>query len=172
MAITSITATMLAGGTSWRIAFTSDLTRPTFYVYRYGLLWQTTQIPFVDVDTNAPETIEVFDDPDDVPTVSGEFPPVAILQWEHVEGATWYEIQKKVDSVWTYAGAIRDSGTWIVQWTSPALADCTAHEFRVRSRGENATGAYLTFVFTMVRIPDHPVATPSVDADTGVLTFV
>ena len=168
MAVTAVTATRMSA-TVWRIEFTSGLSTPTFYIWIDGVFFQSTTMPFIDIDLGyrTAADIDVYDASDDSPDV--RFGSTVTIQWEAVEGAQAYEVDLYDTDTWYQKIRIREAGQWWHSWTSAPLPDCETAEFRVRVIGEQAAGDYRYFSFDVVRRPDHPSATPTLSE--GTLSF-
>lgn len=160
-------------GNTVRYDFTSDLAAPTFYVWVLGILFATTKVPFIVINLGSLPYIrvDVFDDAGDSPDICTS--PTITEFWEATPDATAYEIQQyDIDSAaWVARARIREGGTWWYAWTSGPLTDCTTHQFRIRSIGQKANGEWREFSIYVVRNPDHPAATATLNELTGVISF-
>jgi hypothetical protein len=170
MAIMALTIQYFPGGQDGVATATSGLADPTYRWWLAGELVLTTaaNVFYFHVDIGESVQLDVYDDAT-VPAAT--FPCRDTFQWEHADGSDYYEILEYVGAAWVVRGITRDIGQWIFRWKSRVLEDCTSHQFRVRSMGIYSTGEYKTFSAYMIRNPDHPQYTPSLDPDTGVLTF-
>ena len=160
------------GPGAWRITWSSDLSDPTFYVYRDGRLIATTALTSLVFTIAAGESpvIEVFDDAATLPSTA--FPGRVTLAWYAIAAVDHYRIDEYVASVWTQRRRIRDDGSGYFRWRSRFLKDVTSHQFRVVPVGTNGNaGTATSFTVLMVRHPDPPNLTTSYDSGTRQLTF-
>ena len=157
-------------GATYRISLSSDLETPTFYIWFDGVYAYSTVRDYIDVNLGAMPnlTLDVFDASDDSPAV--RHGSTITQYFEAQDDATRYEIQQYVVDEWVALPSIRESGAWIYKWTSPPVDDCTWHTFRIRTIGVKAIGEWREFAVYMVRPPDHPSVTYTVDTEAGKIT--
>ena len=168
--MTSVVATR-TGARSARVVMASDLALPVYYCWDDGWLVKTTRVAFWDVDLGRRTyaDIDVFDDAEDVPSTG--YGSTVVIQWESVEGAKHYEVDRWVSGAWALQVRIREAGQWMFAWTSGPLADGGTERFRVRAIGEKAGGEYREFSFFVVRRPDNPTARAVATLAEGTLTI-
>ena len=160
------------GPQEWRLAFSSDDSAATFYLYRDGLLVGQTELGWWDVvvPTGEYPVLVVYDDAD---AASGPAHPGLVrLQWYRVSGVGHYRVDEQVSGVWTGRARLYQDGRGYYHWTSRWLEDVTSHAFRVVAvgvDGNEATAAELAVL--MVRWPDPPDVSLSYSADTGKVTI-
>ncbi len=148
----------------WKLTFSSDLSEPTFFIYRDGVLWNTTQNTEINVYIDAEETpvFDIFDSANDVPGLA--FPGRAVLNWDATIATKEYRIEEFVAAVWKLRQVIKDNGQGYFRFQSRWLEDVTSHQFRVIAVGENGNDSIArTLTVFMVRNPDPPRVTFSYD---------
>lgn len=96
-----------------------------------------------------------------------QYPESVTLQWQRVSGATRYTV---TTAAGTLLATILDDGRQYYRWTSGALADGAALDFRVTALNDyGAAGTALTLTTTHVTVPqDETEAAISYNGD---LTF-
>jgi hypothetical protein len=169
--LTSLSLTP-AGTFAWRLAWTGDDADATYRVFRDGRLLATTRLTelLVGATGGAPPVFEVLDDPEAEPAAG--FPATATLAWYASAGAARYRVEQDVGGNWTEVDALPDDGSGYFRWTSDALADVTAYDFRVVPVGANGNdGTPLEYAVLMVRVPEPPAVAYSYDAGTGNVTI-
>jgi len=156
MAVTNLTAKQISD-TRWRVTWDSTLARPTYYVYRDGLLMMQTRQELYEFDAARGEQvqIDVLDDMDDAP--AEVYPGKMILSWEPVDGANHYRIDEKVGGTWTERARIQETGLPSYWYQTRWLQDMTAYEWRVVAVTEGGVdGLERPLTAVMVRRPDVP----------------
>lgn len=157
---------------AWRLAWSSDLTGPTYYVYRDGRLVATTAARQMDFAVAEGEclAVEVLDDPDEMP--ASAFPGQLDLHWYSVAGTASYRIEEYVGTTWTLRAIVRDRGQGYFSWRSRWLEDVAVHQFRTVPVGTNGNqGTARTMTCLMVRIPDVPSVSYSYSGSTRKATI-
>lgn len=166
----------IADATSVVQPITSDLTPPvTFWVYLDGALAYS-----IESSDGAAEITLPLDEQVDVEVVDvdGAIPPFVAaarftLTWLSVDGATQYRIDRYVGSEWAEQSPspVLSHGQRAFRWQSERLADGEVHQFRiVPMDAAGNEGDALTFTGRMVRKPDLPRTTATID-DAGELTI-
>lgn len=147
------------------------------YVWQDGRLVATTTKREVQVQLSPGEKvkIQVFDSASDRP--ADGFPGRAFLEWYDPAlygspiAAAHYEVEEYVGSAWVLRQRIQDDGRGYYYWESRYLEDCTTHQFRVTAiAASGAESPVLEHAVLMVRYPDPPGATYTLDEETGVIT--
>jgi len=158
--------------TSVLVAWSSNLSEPTFYVYRDGELVTTTQQTSMlfTVATGDKLVLEVLDDADALPSTA--FPGRLTLQWAATAATDHYRVEEYVGGQWTERQSIADDGSQYYAWQSRYLEDETTHQFRIVPVGTNGNdGAATSFSCLMVRHPDAPTPTWSYNSGTKKATI-
>ena len=170
MAITSLTTQQL-DPRAFLIEFTSGLSDPTFYIYRDGVLVETTTETSFQVFLSPSETfrIEVFDDIGDVPGVghSGHL----LMTWRGVSESDHYLVQHFVDAAWVTVSRVQEIAQSVYVFESSFLDDMTTHQFQILAVGTDGNESDpLSFSGLVVRRPDRPRVIWDWDSGTGTLT--
>jgi hypothetical protein len=141
----------------WRLSWTDTLPSPTFYIYRDGVLIDTTTQTEILVAVGVGESpvFEVLDDPAAVP--QSAFPPYAILAWYPSPATDHYRIEQFISAAWSVIASIADAGNLTFFWQTPPLAEGQTAQFRTIPVGTNGNdGTALNFSMLMVRHPAPP----------------
>ena len=165
----TITKQQAIGSSTWALAWTSTLSNPTFYIYQDGILSSTTQATsgIFNITAGAQLLVEILDDPNQVPTAV--YSGVVQIGWYQTPATASYKIEQWSGTAWTAIASIADVGNWWNAWTSPLLPDCQPYQFRVTPIGTNGNpGTPQTFNGFMVRIPDAPAGTFTLNTDSTV----
>lgn len=152
----TITEQSHVGLNQYRIVWSSNLTDPTYYVYRDGELIDTTKQTSIIITIDADEypTIEVFDDSFAVPTA---YPSRITLRWYSTPDTYCYKVQERVQGTWIDRIQIDDLGQGYFIWTSSYLADCSLNRFRVLPIGTNGNeGDAAPYSYSIARNPNPP----------------
>ena len=152
----SINSTEKIDSSTWLVKWSSDLTTPTFRIYRDSVLIKTT--------TQTQETFQVvkgesllIEIRDDLSTPSLAYPGQLTLSWLATPATEKYKIEELVSSVWTLRAEITHQGQGSFKWVSRFLEDVTTHQFRITPVGKNGNeGTPKNFSSLMVRHPDVP----------------
>lgn len=143
-----------------------------YYVYVDGILTAITNrlyYQFAFAPGEQPQ-VEVCDSATDVPAVA--YPGNALMTWQGDSEATYYKIQKWIDSAWTTVRVLQATGQPFYQYRSPWLDDCTTHKYRIVPYNANdIAGSPMEFEFEMVRYPDAPEPTYTYDPETNELAI-
>lgn len=153
-----------------RLTWSSDLTDPTYTVYRDGELVLTTtatEYVFAVASGEAP-VIEVYDA---APAAGPEgYPSRMLLGWTAVADTDEYRVEQYVGTAWTTRATIDDTGAGYYTWRTGVLADDTTHQFRIVPVGDNGNdGDPLALTMLMVRHPDPPDVEFEYDAVAGTI---
>lgn len=125
----------------------------------------------IDGTTDPLPAVEILDDTDTETAESYRYSPLLRFQWRGQAGVTLYLIQEYSDAAWTTRAVAYENGQGYYTHTTTALADATAHQWRVLAQDENGyTGDALTITHTTVRNPAPPAVAYSYDEGTGNLT--
>ena len=93
------------------------------------------------------------------------YPPRALVQWYGNPLAVAYEVEQKIDGVFTLVVAATERGDGYYSWTSLPLDDVTTHEFRVKAIDSFGNeGPLISFSVDIVRNPPAPDVTVAVSA--------
>lgn len=163
--------TKQAGRNTIYAAWTSTLEDPTFYLYRDGLYIGASRkrTAFIPLALDERMELDVTDDPNDSPL--GDFPGVFVLSWEKSEETSYYTVARYVDSAWVTLTTVYDVAKSIFQYITPFLEDGEVHQFRVLPVGTNGNaGTPMDFSALMVRHPDVPTVSYTLDPETGAVT--
>ena len=159
-------------GYTVRFSWTSDLTAPTFHLWRNGVRLPDTIQNYITISVDPDEElmIEVLD-------VAGVLPQPAFsgrftLCFRAVAGTDYYRIDEYVDGDWSESGRIDETGAMYYSWGSRWLEEGAVHQFRVIAIGVDGNeGAALAFSDLMVRHPDTPRVTYAYSAETSKVTI-
>lgn len=154
-----------------RMSWTSDQMNPTYYVYVRGVLriQLANSIELTIADGETP-VIQVLDDANTIPATF--YPDHVLLQALRPTGTYDYlRVDQYIDSEWTEIDRQIDEGKRYPSYKTGPLADDTNHQFRFVFVGTNGNeGTAVSWSFLMVRRPDPPVASYSLDEGTGAIT--
>lgn len=168
----TISSSTPASPTTVVLEYSSTLPTPTFYIYAYGSLIAITAATTYEIEVPAGESvpIEVFDDPDTVPSYARDGHEV--LCWASVADTDRYVIEEYFNSVWTQRGIVETSaGRPWYEFKTRLLEDVTDHIHRVTPIGADENlGTPLEFKTLMVRIPDVTAIVTTYDNGTGKVT--
>lgn len=168
MAIITITTQRLQGGT-WQVTATSDLSEPTYYWYRDGLLVDVTQVNsrLFDLTEGDLTQIDVLDDADTLPGES--YPARCVISTAPGEGVVKSRVEELVDGEWVTRHTTLGS---YVGYQTRVLADGETAQYRVVPVNEaGIDGSPRTFTVTMVRRPDPPDVDYTWDDETARVTL-
>jgi hypothetical protein len=162
-----------AGGTSWRLSWTSDGPGP-FYVYDLsegGLIGTTYQTAFtITLEPGESRVIEVRESAYAV-TPRG-YPSRLLLFWYAVAGTSYYRVEEYAGGLWTLRQMIYDRGQGHFSYRTPPLEDGSVASWRVVPVGTNGSeGTPATWTALMVRHPDPPQVAFAYDEDTGTVAI-
>jgi len=150
-------------GLSVLLSWASTLSNPTFYVYRNGELFATTQATSIVVPAATGDHYEVLDAAEDTPAQA--FATVATLGWYSTDEATVYTVEELVAGTWTQRARVPAGGRSAFTWHSRRLEEGVTHQFRVTPQTVTGLeGSALSPVLYMVRHPDPPAVTLTLSA--------
>lgn len=167
----TISSAVRVDSRTWRLAWSSDLEDPVFYVWRDGRLVASTPDTSMLFTAAVGESllVEVLDDSTASPLAA--WPSRARLEWRGAAGAERYRVEEYVSGEWTARDYVRDRGEGWFSWESRVLEDSASHQFRVTPVGANGNdGAPRTFTLLMVRVPDVPDVDFAYDSDSRKVT--
>lgn len=169
--ITNVTVSIFPGGRDGLAVATSSIEKAMFYWWISGerVKVSTCNVFQFHLDEDEELILDVFDDAQSIPEPT--FPARDRLQWEHAEGAERYIIEEYVALEWIQRAVVRDIGQWMFSWQTRVLEDCQFHTFRIRSENAHSSSLYKTFFMYMLRTPTRPIATRTINVQTGVLSF-
>lgn len=156
MAVTIQIPTQTSSG-NWRVDYSSSLSDPTFFIYRDGILVNTTNQTYFSflVKGGDSPVIEIKDSATDIPKEG--FPGRLILTWFSTPATSHYRIEEFVNAVWTFRQNVSEDGRGYYKWQTRFLEDEASHQFRIIPVGTNENdGTIESFVVLMVRHPDVP----------------
>ena len=158
------------GPIQYQVSWVAGAEGTLYRVWIDGVLHGTTYNTYYDVTVDVGDSprISVFDSAADRPTKA--YPANVTLQWYHSDRAVKYRVRKWVSGAWVQLEEITRRGEYMFEWRSPRLEDGEAYLFSVIPLIEDETeGEATEFSGVMVRTPDAPSATFTVDS---VTTFV
>jgi hypothetical protein len=170
MAAVEVTESRRISSRVWRLWFAAIGAGKSYYVWRDRTLISKSIRNWIDIDVGGEGevTVEVFDAATDLPGPC--YPGRVFLQWEQVAEAGSYRIYELVDEAWVLRGAVAEYGKWIYTWESGVLEDVTEHRFKISAVVDERETDVKEFGFFVVRVPDWPKVTYSVDPETLELT--
>lgn len=164
------------GGTSWK--FTPSGTAPFDYYLRGKLVIRQSSATYIIYDnpgntTGEPPALEVVDANDTALPDTVELPGYLVIQWEQVDEAEYYTVERYESSAWVEKAFIREQGLGYYKHVTDTIPDESAEQWRVvatDSEGNDSTA--LTIAFTMISYPDPPDIELSyaLDGGTGTIT--
>jgi len=157
---------------TWLFEWQSTLSDPTYYIYVDGLLALITQEESFQLDVGEGfAAFQVFDSSSDVP--ADVLPGRAVLSWPTAAGNATYYVEEYVDSEWVLRATLKSTSERVLSFVSRFLEDDQTHQFRLRpaDTASGIDGTIRAISFFMVRPPDSPEVSYSVDTGTGVVTI-
>jgi len=132
--------------------------RPTYYVYKDGVLFSVQRSGTIDVHAEWGEkvSLEVLDDPNATPDTTAVSSRV-VLEWPYATNARQYRVEEYIDSTWTARTTFPADGRPRYRWQSRPLPDAADHLFRVVAVGPAGNeDVSSTVTKVMGRPPDAP----------------
>ena len=160
------------GGSAWK--FTPVGTAPFNYYLRGKLIIPLSLATSVVVNhpegsTTEPPALEVIDSTEtDLPD-STQYPGYLTIQWEQVDEAEYYLVQRTESAAWVDKAQVRESGLGYYKHTTGTIPDGSSEAWRVVAVDSDGNDSEaLSMTFTMICHPDPPDIELSYELITGV----
>jgi len=162
------------GGASWK--FTPIGTAPFNYYLAGKLIIPESQADYVVVNhptgnADEPPALEVTDTNDITEPESTLYPGFLTIQWEQVDVAAYYEVDRYEGSAWVNKGVIREQGLGYYKHITETIPDGSSEQWRVVAvDSEGNSSVALSMVFAMKCHPEPPGVAVAYDSGTGDIT--
>lgn len=173
MAVTEYEPTHL-GGRNWRLRYISSLGgTPTYYIWRNGVLIDTTTATTYDVFVDVNDRVQ-FDILDTAATPSITHECFATVWWNGKSDAVSYSVEQRKDGgAWAEIVNVIENGSNVYRIKTAELVAGSTYDWRITATdvNGNATGTPMQFTKYIDRAPNQPDWDYTWDADAGEITI-